>query len=77
MTDKTLKRIALRPSEVKATFGIPEGTLANLRWAKKGPRYFRKPGGRAIFYLLSDLETWLTSEPVQPRVSIEAGHERA
>jgi hypothetical protein len=46
-------------------FGIPEGTLANMRWSKKtGPRYFRKPGGRGIFYLLSDVEEWITSQPV-------------
>ena len=61
-----LGKIVLRPSEVKEIFGIPEGTLANLRWAKKGPRYFKKPRGRGIFYLLNDVKTWITSNPVDP-----------
>ncbi len=72
MNEKPLKRIALKPSEVKAMFGIPEGTLANLRWAKKGPRYFKKPGGRGVFYLLSDVEDWITSNPVETIDSIGA-----
>jgi predicted DNA-binding transcriptional regulator AlpA len=66
------KKLFLRPPEVKARFGIPEGTLANMRSAKKGPRYFRKPGGRGIFYLLADVEKWITSRPVQTVDSIEA-----
>jgi hypothetical protein len=61
---KDLKRIVLKPAEVKEIFGIPEGTLANMRWAKRGPRYFRKPGGRGIFYLMADVESWITSHPV-------------
>jgi len=65
MTEKNSKRIVLRPPEIHERYGIPEGTLANLRWAKKGPRYFRKPGGRGIFYLLSDVEEWLLSQPIQ------------
>jgi hypothetical protein len=64
MNDKNLKRIALKPSEVKAMFGIPEGTLANMRWAKRGPRYFKKPGGRGVFYILAEVEAWITSQPV-------------
>ncbi len=72
MNEKPLKRIVLKPSEVKAMFGIPEGTLANLRWAKKGPRYFKKPGGRGVFYLLSDVEDWITSNPVETIDSLGA-----
>jgi hypothetical protein len=64
--NKESRRIALKPSEVRETFGIPEGTLANLRWARKGPRYFKRPGGRGIFYLLADVEVWITSRPVYP-----------
>jgi hypothetical protein len=71
-----LKKITLSPAEVTAVFGIPEGTLANLRWTKKGPRYFRRPGGRGILYLVSDVETWVTSCPVQTLESIEAERER-
>jgi len=63
--NETRKPIALRPAEVRAIFGIPEGTLANLRWMNKGPRCFRKPGGRGIFYLLADVEAWITSQPIE------------
>jgi hypothetical protein len=61
---KDMKKIAAKPEEISQMFGIPQGTLANLRWAKKGPRYFKRPGGRGVFYLLSDVEEWITSQPV-------------
>jgi hypothetical protein len=69
---KELKKVILRPWEINDMYGIPEGSLANMRWSKKGPRYFRKPGGRGIFYLLTDVEDWLTSQPVQTTYSVEA-----
>ena len=72
---KELPRIVLKPSEVQQMFGIPEGSLANLRWAKRGPRYFKKPSGRGVFYLLADVESWITSHPVQTLDSIEAEKE--
>ena len=37
---RELKKIALTPAEVYAIFGVPPGTLANLRCCKRGPRYF-------------------------------------
>ena len=64
MMNSNLKRVTLKPSEVSAMFGIPEGTLANMRWAKKGPRYFRKPEGRGIYYLYQEVLDWVTSQPV-------------
>jgi hypothetical protein len=73
MPEKTLKRIVVRPPEIREIFGIPEGTLANLRWAKRGPRYFKKPGGRGVFYLLSDVEAWITSQPVLTVDSLPEG----
>lgn len=59
-----MKKIALKPREVSDLFGIPEGTLANLRWKKRGPRYFKRPNGRGVFYLLTDVQNWLLSSPV-------------
>jgi hypothetical protein len=67
---REFKRIAGTPSDVFARYGIPTGTLANLRWSKRGPRYFKKPGGRGVFYLLSDVEAWLLSQPVRTIDSI-------
>jgi hypothetical protein len=68
---REVKKITLTPEEVYAAFGVPPGTLANLRWAKKGPRFFKMPGGRKIFYLVSDVEEWITRHPVQTVDSIE------
>jgi len=70
--NRELKK-ALPPADVEAEYGIPRGTQANLRWAKRGPRYYRRPGGRGIFYLRTDLENWLMSQPVLTRDSIEPG----
>jgi hypothetical protein len=53
-------------------FGIPEGTLANMRWNKKGPKYYKHPGGRGVFYVLADVEEWLLSEPVLTISSLRA-----
>ncbi len=64
------KKVTATPAEISEMFGIPQGTLANLRWAKKGPRYFKKPGGRGVFYLLADVKEWITSEPVLTRDSL-------
>jgi hypothetical protein len=60
-----MTKIALKPQEVSDIFGIPPGTLANLRWKKQGPRYFKRPAGRGVFYLLADVQDWLLSHPVQ------------
>jgi hypothetical protein len=70
---RQLQKIALTPVEVYATFGIPPGTLANLRWAKKGPRYYKRPGGRGVFYLMADVLEWITSQPVQTMDSVDTG----
>jgi hypothetical protein len=72
MAEENLKRITLKPSEVREMFGIPEGTLANLRWAKRGPRYFKRPGGRGVCYLRADVEAWLFQNPVLTTESIKA-----
>jgi hypothetical protein len=74
MTHQELKRElrkALSPADVEAEYGIPRGSQANLRWAKRGPKYYRRPGGRGIFYLRQDIEKWLLSQPVPTLDSIE------
>ena len=54
----------LSPVEVEQVFGIPRGSLANMRWAKRGPRYF-KVGIRRVLYRLVDVKEWVESSPVQ------------
>jgi hypothetical protein len=67
------RKIVLSPIEVHKLYGLAVGTLANLRWAKRGPKYFKKPGGRGVFYLASDVETWLFSNPVLTVDNYKAG----
>jgi hypothetical protein len=68
---RELKKITLTPIEVYSVFGVCPGTLANWRWKRIGPRFFKRPGGRGVFYLLSDLEAYFLSHPVQTIDSIE------
>ena len=52
----------LSPKEIAQSYGIPEGTLANMRWQKQGPKYYRI--GRRILYKVTDVEAWLFSHLV-------------
>jgi hypothetical protein len=52
----------LSPRGITECYGIPEGTLANMRWQKQGPKYYRV--GRRILYKVADVEAWLFSHPV-------------
>lgn len=61
MENKITKQ-TLTPKEVSEQYGVPGGSLANLRWRKEGPRYYRV--GRRILYKVSDVEAWLFSHPV-------------
>lgn len=75
MTFQKLKRElkkALTPADVEAEYSIPRGTQAILRCRKRGPKYFKRPGGRAVFYLREDIENWLLSQPVLTLDSIKA-----
>ena len=58
-----LKKRAITPAELEAIYGIPRGSLANMRWAKTGPRYF-KAGPRRVIYRVEDVEEWLSRNPV-------------
>ena len=68
MKDVATRRTA-SPEVVSATYGVPVGSLANLRYKKQGPRYFKR--GRRILYLVEDVEKWLLSNPVQTIDSIK------
>lgn len=54
----------ITPKEASETYGFCEGTLANLRCKRQGPKYFRAGGGRKILYLVEDFERWVLSNPV-------------
>lgn len=50
--------------QISAMYGIPTGTLANLRCQKRGPRYYKIGCGRKVLYALSDVEDWIMRNPV-------------
>ena len=63
MTEKTkTNRKAVTAEEAAEIYSLNAGTLANMRAAKKGPRYVKQ--GRKILYFVSDLEAWLRSGTV-------------
>ena len=69
MIKQELKKKAITPRELETIYGIPRGSAANMRWAKKGPRYF-KVGGRRVIYFVEDVEEWLSRNPILTSDSI-------
>ena len=55
------ERKMLSPAEVEAVYGIPVGSLANLRCARKGPPFYRVGGGRRIKYDPDAVRAWIES----------------
>ncbi|MBW2543952.1 MAG: hypothetical protein JRD43_00490 [Deltaproteobacteria bacterium] len=55
-------RVAMAPKEIEDAYGIPAGTLANWRYRKVGPKYYRV--SRKVFYLVRDFDEWFRQEPV-------------
>lgn len=57
----------LSPEQVRAEYGFSKQTLANWRWAERGPSYIKtSPGkGGRIKYRRSALEAWLEERTVQ------------
>lgn len=62
------ERKALTTQEVVEIYGMNQGTLANLRWMKTGPKYYRR--GRRILYKPEDIERWLFASPVLTKIDV-------
>lgn len=60
---------ALTAKQVSERYGIGAAVLANLRWQKRGPAYFRV--GRKIIYRPEDIELWLFRHPVLTSDSVD------
>jgi predicted DNA-binding transcriptional regulator AlpA len=58
-----IEKITGTPSEIEKIFGIPRTSLANLRWSRRGPKFF-KAGPRRVLYRLADVQAWIESHPV-------------
>jgi len=63
MSEK-FERKVITPQEAEKIYGISAGTLANLRIARRGPKFFRA-GRRKVIYRVSDFENWLFCHPVE------------
>jgi len=57
-----IQKKTITPKEASETYGFCEGTLANLRCKRLGPKYYRV--GRKVLYRVEDLECWVMSNPV-------------
>ena len=57
------ERKMLSPAAVEALYGIPRGSLANLRWSRRGPPFY-KVGLRRVLYRAEDVVAWVESHPV-------------
>lgn len=62
----------ISPAELEEVYSIPVGTAANLRCAKKGPRFFKL--GKKVLYRVEDVEQWLAEHVV---LTIDQGREDA
>jgi len=65
----------MTPDEIAQHYGIPTGTLANMRCKKVGCPFFRV-GGRRIFYRVDQFEKWFFSNPVLTKDAIDKGLNR-
>lgn len=62
--NESIQKKALSAADVEAIYGIPTGTLANMRCQKRGPRFF-KIGRKKVVYFPEDVEPWLRSCPIE------------
>ena len=58
---RIVEKLAFSTGEAAEAIGTTKGVMANWRWAKIGPKYFRH--NRKIFYMRNDLLAWLTMNP--------------
>lgn len=57
-----ISRKSLSAGDVEAIYGVPRGTLANLRSRREGAVFHRV--GKKIYYKIDDFERWFVAEPV-------------
>jgi hypothetical protein len=60
--DKVDTRKMISPKRACDIYDIAPGTLANLRTARRGPKYFKV--GAKVLYNLADLEAYFTARPI-------------
>ncbi len=68
-SEKKMERRALSPEEAATMYGLNVGTLANLRHARRGPKFFKI--GKKVVYFIEDIEAWIRQSPVLTRDSLD------
>ena len=60
-------QIFLTPEQVSELTGVRASTLANWRWANRGPKFHRL--GRSIRYEKGELLRWAEAQAVEPEAA--------
>jgi len=68
MMNRKIERKSGTPYEMAQAYGLAEGSLANMRYKKVGPKYFKI--GRRVLYFFDDFEQWLRQNPIVTRDSV-------
>ena len=57
-----LNKKMLTPKQASEIYGLNLGTLANMRYRKEGPKFYKV--GRKVLYDVSELEAYLKKDKV-------------
>lgn len=69
--ERVLRRKVAAPKDISLAYGIAVGTLANMRYRKTGPKYYRC--GRSVYYRIDEFEDWQLRNPVLTSESLPEG----
>lgn len=61
--------VCISASGAASRYSLNVNTLANLRYRREGPKYFKR--GRSAFYRIDDFEAWLFATPILTKDSLE------
>lgn len=65
-TTKSVEQIYGSEQDLFRMTGIPPRGWQKLRWGRKGPPYFKRPGSNRVYYRLSDVRSWMETQKVEP-----------
>ena len=63
---KNVEQIGGSEQDLFRRYGIPPRGWQKLRWAKKGPPYYTRPGSNRVYYIFAEVDAWLRSQKVEP-----------
>ena len=69
---KNVSQKMLDPKRVSEIYSVPTGTLGQWRSLKKGPKFYKLPGGRKVLYSVQDCDSFFLSTPILTSESVKA-----